>query len=109
MTRLLARIRCAISASHDTETVGNVTTCRRGCGLRVVRTVGLNRLSPRERDVLRRMLVGRSYSEIASDLGIGLETVKAHVVTMYAASDTHSREELYTSLGILFPEMVDAA
>jgi DNA-binding NarL/FixJ family response regulator len=36
-------------------------------------------LTPRERDVLRELALGRSNREIASALGIGDETVKTHV------------------------------
>ena len=105
MTRLLARIRCAISASHDNRTVGSVTTCARGCGFRYVRTASLDRFSPRQQDVLLLMARGRSASEIAGDLGISENTVKRHIVAMYATTDTNSREELYAVVGwLVVPE-----
>jgi DNA-binding NarL/FixJ family response regulator len=88
--------------------VGNVTTCARGCGFRYVRTAGFNQISTRQRQVLARMAMGRSNSEIAGDLGIAEDTVKGHIRSMYAALDVHSREEAYLIVGwLVVPE--DAA
>jgi DNA-binding CsgD family transcriptional regulator len=87
--------------------VGNVTTCARGCGFRYVRD-NLSKLSPRQREVLRLLATGRSYSEVARDLGIGLDTVKGHVVSLYASLGAGTREEAYALVGwLVVPE--DAA
>ncbi len=39
------------------------------------------RLTPREREVLRLVLNGQTYKEMASSLQIGLETIKSHLKT----------------------------
>jgi DNA-binding NarL/FixJ family response regulator len=48
-------------------------------------------LSPRERDVLRRLALGRSNTEIASDLGISPRTVASHVGSIYRRLQVHTR------------------
>jgi DNA-binding NarL/FixJ family response regulator len=41
--------------------------------------MGVDDLTPRERDVLRALALGRSNRDIAATLEIGEETVKTHV------------------------------
>lgn len=50
-------------------------------------------LTPRQRDVLEQLALGRTNIEIADSLGIGYETVKMHVAHILAALDVSSREE----------------
>lgn len=106
MSRLLARLRCALSASHDNRTVGSVTTCARGCGFRYVWPVSpLDRLAPRQHQILLLMARGRSVSEIAGDLGVKEPTVKEHITAMYRRLGVHSREEAYAAVGwLVVPE-----
>ncbi|MFT4235905.1 MAG: LuxR C-terminal-related transcriptional regulator [Microbacterium sp.] len=40
-------------------------------------------LTPREREILRRLVGGRSRPEIANDLFISLNTLKTHMRTLY--------------------------
>jgi len=67
--RLVAVIREAL-ARH--ETVRRIERERREVGVR------LERLTPREREVMAQVIAGRLNKQIASDLGISLKTVKAH-------------------------------
>ena len=107
MIRLLARLRCALSASHDTVTVGGVTTCRRGCGFRWERTEpSRGDLTRREYQVARRMVDGLTSKEIAADLGLSYWTVAHHRQVIYlkcgvAGNDPTAALELAKVLGYL--------
>lgn len=50
-----------------------------------------NRLTPRERDVLYGIARSQSNKEIATSLGIGIGTVKAHVKRMFLKLGVHER------------------
>ena len=102
MTRLLARIRCAISASHDTETVGNVTTCRRGCGFRWARPRG-NRpmITPAQRQVLAAYALLGSQREASRVLGISRHTYRTHTESASRTLGAHSLVEVFDLLGWL--------
>jgi two-component system, NarL family, response regulator LiaR len=51
----------------------------------------LERLSTRERDVLRLIAQGRSNQQIAHELAIGEQTVKTHVSSILTKLDLHDR------------------
>ncbi len=51
----------------------------------------MDRLTPREVDVLTQLALGRSNAEIARSLGIGETTVKTHVSRRLAKLDLASR------------------
>jgi two-component system, NarL family, response regulator LiaR len=50
-------------------------------------------LSPRERDVLRRMVEGKHGRDIAQDLVISTDTVQTHIRSIFAKLDVHSSLE----------------
>ena len=52
--------------------------------------------SPRERDVLRLVALGRRNREIAETLGVSENTVKFHVANLLRKSGATSRVELST-------------
>ena len=56
--------------------------------------LGTLALSGRERDVLERVVEGRSNDEIGGDLGITTRTVEAHLTRLYERFDVRSRTEL---------------
>jgi LuxR family maltose regulon positive regulatory protein len=57
-------------------------------------TTGLiNPLSDRELDVLRLLAAGRSNPEIADELVVSLNTVKAHVKSIFAKLGVHNRSQ----------------
>jgi DNA-binding NarL/FixJ family response regulator len=47
-------------------------------------------LTERERDVLRCLVEGRSYKEVAAQLGISSETVRSHIKGIYRKLQVHS-------------------
>lgn len=53
----------------------------------------LDLLSPRERDVLLSMMEGKRGRQIAQDLMISTDTVRAHIRNIFAKLDVHSRLE----------------
>ncbi len=53
-------------------------------------------LSSREREVLERVVEGRSNDEIGGDLGVATRTVEAHLTRLFERYGVHSRTELAT-------------
>jgi len=51
-------------------------------------------LSPRETDILGRLLLGHSRPKIRDELFISLNTVNVHVRNVYSKTDVHSQQEL---------------
>src|SRR5262245_35942844 len=51
------------------------------------------RLSARERDVLEWQCRGRSYKQIADELGVSIDTVRSHVRRLYRKLRVHSVSE----------------
>jgi DNA-binding CsgD family transcriptional regulator len=58
------------------------------------RAFGDPRLTPRERDVLRRLLDGASEKEVAFELQLSAHTVHSYAKSIYAAYRVSSRAEL---------------
>jgi len=58
--------------------------------------LGTRPLSVREREVLARIVDGRSNDEIAGELGVTSRTVEAHLTRLYERFGVHSRTELAT-------------
>ncbi len=54
----------------------------------------LDRLTPREREVLRHIARGYMYKEVAQSLGISVKTVEAHVSAVLRKLQLSSRHEL---------------
>jgi DNA-binding NarL/FixJ family response regulator len=50
-------------------------------------------LSRRERDVLVRLCRGRSYKQVADDLGVSIDTVRSHIRRLYRSLKVHSVTE----------------
>lgn len=59
----------------------------------------INRLSKREKEVLRLLLQGKSNKQIARELGITEPTVESHLTNIYRTLDVASRAELLAKLG----------
>jgi DNA-binding NarL/FixJ family response regulator len=55
--------------------------------------LALENLSEREHQVLRQLSEGAMYKEIASELGISMDTVRTHVRRIYEKLHVHSRQE----------------
>jgi DNA-binding NarL/FixJ family response regulator len=63
---------------------------------RVAALAGAPRLSPRERDVLRALVSGKSNKEIASTLGVTERTVKFHVTSIFNKLGAENRAQAVT-------------
>jgi DNA-binding NarL/FixJ family response regulator len=50
-------------------------------------------LTPREQDVLRALVDGKSYQEVADALGLSLGTVRTHLTAVYRKLHVHSAAE----------------
>jgi DNA-binding NarL/FixJ family response regulator len=53
----------------------------------------LDKLAPREQEVLNLLVTGHSYKMIADNLGITLETVRSHIKRIYEKLQVHSATE----------------
>ncbi|HEX2833851.1 MAG TPA: response regulator transcription factor [Thermoanaerobaculia bacterium] len=60
---------------------------------RLVALTSAPRLSPREREVLRRIAAGKSNKEIATDLGVTERTAKFHVTAILTKLNAENRAE----------------
>ena len=54
---------------------------------------GLLRLTERERDVLRGLVRGLAYKQVADTLGISIDTVRTHIRAIYRKLQVHSVAE----------------
>jgi len=59
---------------------------------------GLDRLSPREREIVRRLLVGERVPTIARQLGLSASTVRNHLSRIYRKIGVHSQVQLIEAL-----------
>ena len=55
-------------------------------------------LTQRQREVMRRLMKGRTIAEIAKELGIAYATAKQHALAVYAAFGVSSRADLLASV-----------
>ena len=53
----------------------------------------LDKLGPREQEVLHLLVSGHSYKMIADKCGIALETVRSHIKRIYETLQVHSATE----------------
>jgi DNA-binding NarL/FixJ family response regulator len=60
------------------------------------RSEELNKLAPREQEVLNLLVTGHSYKMIADKCGITLETVRSHIKRIYEKLQVHSATEAAT-------------
>lgn len=65
--------------------------------LKLIRLEGVEQLTSRETEVLRYMATGMSNKEIAQKLGVGVRTVKGHLVNIFAKMRVSSRTEAVLS------------
>ena len=56
-------------------------------------------LTDREKEILRLLMKGLSYKEIASNIFISFETLNSHIKNIYRKLNVHSRSELASRLG----------
>lgn len=87
-TAPLAEITAAI------ETAARGGTAFEARHLAAARTLRRLRLTARERDVVERLVAGRSNEEIATDLGLTRKTVETYLSRMYDRFEAGSRTEL---------------
>jgi DNA-binding CsgD family transcriptional regulator len=72
---------------------GTLATIRAFVGPRLGDPGGLERLTPREREVLGLVARGATNAEIAERLSISLNTVTRHLTHIYAKTGTKRRAE----------------
>ena len=53
-------------------------------------------LSPRELDVVRRIVEGKKYRDIADELGLGYETIKTYAARIRRKLGVNSKTEIAT-------------
>jgi DNA-binding NarL/FixJ family response regulator len=53
----------------------------------------IDRLTPREKDILNQLAEGFRYKEIVDNLGMSLDTVRTHIRNIYEKLHVHSRTE----------------
>ena len=58
-------------------------------------------LTPRETDVLALVASARSVPRMATELYVSENTVKAHMKSIYAKADAHSKQELLDAMARL--------
>jgi DNA-binding NarL/FixJ family response regulator len=51
------------------------------------------RLTPRERDLLEQLAIGRSYAEAAERLGVSVSTIETHIRNLYKKLEAHSKTQ----------------
>ena len=56
------------------------------------------KLTPRESDVFRELLMGKKQGEISYDLGISISTVKDNARRIYTKLDVANKEELFVKV-----------
>jgi DNA-binding NarL/FixJ family response regulator len=56
-------------------------------------TQGSAQLTPRQREILKMLHTGKPSKVIASQLGVGLGTIKSHLHTLYSLMEVNSRSE----------------
>ncbi len=81
------RLRELLSHAEDIEIVEGAPA-----DAVVVEASGLDRLSPREREVLALIALGNTNKAIAQQLGISAHTVNAHRVNLMAKLDLHDAQ-----------------
>jgi FixJ family two-component response regulator len=67
---------------------------RRECAIRAIIQRRYDSLTPRERQVIAQVIVGRRNKQIAGDMGIGEKTVKVHRERVMTKMGAHSVPEL---------------
>ncbi|AFG36337.1 response regulator transcription factor [Spirochaeta africana] len=63
----------------------------------------LTRITNREWDVIPLLVQGRSYEQIATQLGLSVNTVKTHISSIYRKTGAHTRTQLLRLLHNLCP------
>ena len=78
---------------HGSELISSVSPGDEGhAGKRFGRLAGS--LTPREREVVRRVALGRSTPQIAADLGLSPATIRSHVRNAMVKVGAHTRAQL---------------
>ena len=77
-----------LPADELSRLVDRLTTAKQGA-----RTGDIDRLTPREREILRTFAAGASTAEVAEAFGISPLTVQSHVKNILAKLGVHSRVE----------------
>jgi DNA-binding NarL/FixJ family response regulator len=55
--------------------------------------LGLPKLTPRERDILKQLAQGYRYKEIVENLGVSIGTLHSYISRIYEKLQVHSRTE----------------
>jgi DNA-binding CsgD family transcriptional regulator len=76
------------------ELIGVSTAGRSGSGGPAASSQFSKVLTPREREVVRRVALGRSTPQIAVDLNLSPATVRSHVRNAMVKTDSHTRAQL---------------
>ena len=85
--------RNGFRAVATARAVLNAGSMSRSFSFDPTRVAALAHLAPRECQVLSGLVGGRSYKQIAADLGVSIDTVRTYIRSLYRKLDVHSATE----------------
>jgi len=94
--RRLGAAGFVVKTAPTSRLVGAIRTAAAGGRMFEAMPAPSERLSPRELDVVRLLVRGRSNDEIGVELGIGTKTVETHLHRLFERCRVGSRTELAT-------------
>lgn len=103
----VVRLTSRAAADDPRAVMVILRSARGGYEVRVDAFSAAHGLSPREQEVVERLLLGMKTTEMADDLGISPHTVRDHLKHLYRKTNTGSRSELLGLLSREQPPQVD--
>jgi DNA-binding NarL/FixJ family response regulator len=83
----------AVKDDVGSEQSGTSQSLKTQSSLTQLAQQGSSQLTPRQREILKQLHTGKPSKVIASQLGIGLGTIKSHLHTLYSVMEVSNRSE----------------